>query len=49
MSAAAGAEQDLDYYLRLFLQCIGDPAVISNILSGAISRNSDRLKDPDLW
>jgi len=49
LSSAAASEQDLDYYLELFLTCIRDKKVIGNILSGAISRNSDRLSDPDFW
>ncbi|HYT87689.1 MAG TPA: hypothetical protein VEL76_03120 [Gemmataceae bacterium] len=49
LSTAAGSEQDLDYYLQLFLKCITDTRVIGNIVSGAIARHSDQLSDPDLW
>jgi hypothetical protein len=49
LSAAAESEQDLDYYLELFLRCISDTRVIDNIWSGEISRGSDRLSDPDMW
>jgi hypothetical protein len=33
----------------LFLKCISDKKVIANIVSGAISRHSEQLVDPDLW
>jgi hypothetical protein len=49
LSSAATADQDLAYYVELFLECIGDKKVIGNIVSGAISRHSDQLSDPDLW
>jgi len=49
MSSTATADQDLDYYVELFLNCIRDKHVINNIVSGAISRNSDQLADPDFW
>jgi hypothetical protein len=48
-SAAAESAQDLDYCLQLFLKCACDTNVIDSIRSGAISRDSDRLSDPDLW
>ncbi len=47
--SSVAAEQDLDYHVELFLTCIRDKKVIGNILSGAISRNSDQLSDPDFW
>jgi hypothetical protein len=49
LSSAATAEQDLDYYVELFLKCISDKKVIANIVSGAISKHSEQLVDPDLW
>jgi hypothetical protein len=49
LSAAAETEQDLDYYLQLFMKCIGNATMIENIMSGAVSRNSEDLADPDLW
>jgi hypothetical protein len=49
LSSATSSEQDLDYYVALFLECVRDKRVIDAIMSGAISRSSDRLSDPDLW
>jgi hypothetical protein len=49
LSSTATADQDLRYYVDLFLQCISDKKVIDNIVSGAISRHSDDLSDPDFW
>jgi hypothetical protein len=49
LSSAASNEQDLDYYIALFLACVRDKRVIDAIMSGAVGRSSDRLSDPDLW
>jgi hypothetical protein len=49
LSSSASGEQDLAYCVELFLRCISDKRVIGNIVSGAISRNADRLSDPDNW
>jgi hypothetical protein len=49
LSSTASSEQDLDYYVQLFLKCIGDKRVIRNIASGAIGEHSAQLSDPDLW
>ncbi|HWG44620.1 MAG TPA: hypothetical protein VN688_17720 [Gemmataceae bacterium] len=49
LSSAAASEQDLDYHVELFLECIRDKSVIDNITSGAISKSSDRLSASDLW
>ncbi len=49
LSSTATSEQDLDYYIQLFLKCMSDKRVIDNIASGAISEHSARLSDPDLW
>jgi hypothetical protein len=49
LSSTATSEQDLDYYVELFLKCIGDKRVIGAIASGAISKNSSQVSDPDLW
>lgn len=49
LSSTAAAEQDLNYYVELFLNCMSDKRVIDNIVSGAISRHSDQLSDPDYW
>ena len=49
LSATATGEQDLGYCVELFLKCIGDARVIESIASGAISKNSAQLSDPDLW
>jgi hypothetical protein len=49
LSATATDEQDLDYHVGLFLDCIADQRVIDSIASGTISKNSAQLSDPDLW
>jgi hypothetical protein len=49
LSSTAASEQDLDYYVQLFLKCTRDKSVIHNIASGAISEHSTQLSDPDLW
>jgi hypothetical protein len=49
LSSTATSDQDLDYYVQLFLKCIRDKRVIDNIASGAISEHSIQLSDPDLW
>jgi hypothetical protein len=49
LSSTATNEQDLDYYVQLFLKCIQDKRVIDNIASGAISEHSAQLSDSDLW
>jgi hypothetical protein len=49
LSSTAASEQDLNYYVQLFLECISDKSVIRNIASGAISEHSTQLSDPDLW
>lgn len=48
-SNAAAAEQDLNYYVELFLHAVQDQRVIEGILSGSISRHSKLLSDPDFW
>jgi len=48
-SDQATAEQDLDYYVDLFLRSLQDKRVIDGILSGSISRRSRQLLDPDFW
>ena len=49
LSNAAAAEQDLDYYVELFLRAVQDQRVIEGILSGSISKHSKLLSDPDFW
>jgi hypothetical protein len=49
LSAQSATEQDLLYYVELFLRSIADKRVIERILSGEISRNDNRLSDPDYW
>jgi hypothetical protein len=49
LSEAAAAEQDLNYYVELFLGSLEDRRVIDGILSGSISKHSRELADPDLW
>jgi hypothetical protein len=48
-SETAAAEQDLHYYVELFLRGVQDKQVIDGIVSGAISRHSKQLVDPDFW
>jgi hypothetical protein len=49
LSSSATSAQDLDYAVELFLKCIEEKEVVAHIVSGAISRNSAQLVDPDLW
>jgi hypothetical protein len=49
LSSSAANEQNLDYYVELFLRCISDKRVIANIASGTINKHSAQLSDPDLW
>jgi hypothetical protein len=49
LSGQAATEQDLHYYVELFLRSIADKRVIEGILSGEISSHDDRLADPDYW
>jgi hypothetical protein len=49
LSDHAEAEQDLNYFVELFLRCLHDRRMIDGIMSGAISRHSKQLADPDFW
>jgi hypothetical protein len=49
ISEHAAAEQDLNYYVELFLHALQDNCVIDGILNGSISRHSRQLTDPDYW
>lgn len=49
LSDAAAAEQDLNYYVELFLRSVQDKQVIDGIMDGSISRHSQQLSDPDFW
>jgi hypothetical protein len=49
LSEAAAAEQDLAYYVELFLRGVEDPQVREAISNGSISRDSKELTDLDLW
>lgn len=49
LSENAAAEQDLNYYVELFLRSVQDKRVIDGIVSGSISRHSKQLSDPDFW
>lgn len=49
LSNKAAAEQDLNYFVELFLRSMADRQVIENIVSGEISRHKARLADPDYW
>jgi hypothetical protein len=50
LSKAAEEEQDLNYFVELFLRTVEDHRVIENIVSGEISRHSDKIAaDPDYW
>src|SRR5438552_8898155 len=40
LAGNAAAEQDLNYYLELFLRSLNDKRVIDGIVSGSISRHS---------
>jgi hypothetical protein len=49
LSEAAAAEQDLNYYVELFLRCAQDKRVVDGIMNGSISRESRQLTDVNLW
>jgi hypothetical protein len=49
LSGAAAAEQDLNYYVELFLRSVQDKRAINGIVDGSISRHSKQLSDPDFW
>jgi hypothetical protein len=49
LSNAAAAEQDLNYYVELFLRAVEDQRVIDDIVNGAISRHAKQLPDPNYW
>jgi len=49
LSDRAAAEQDLNYYVELFLRSVKDKRVIDGIVSGSISKESKQLTDLDLW
>jgi len=49
MSSETSCEQDLDYFLELFLRCIQPEGVIERIASGEIKRRAEQLADPDYW
>ncbi len=49
LSETAAVAQDLNYYVVLFLRSVQDKKVIEGIVSGSISRHSQRLADPDFW
>ncbi len=49
LSAGAAENQDLCYYVELFLRAVEDKRVIDGIMTGAISRRSKELSDPDFW
>jgi hypothetical protein len=49
MSAQSGCEQDLGYFLELFLRCVRQEGVIERIAGGEIKRREDQLADPDYW
>lgn len=49
LSDQAAAEQDLNYYVELFLRGVQDKRVIDGIVSGSIRKHATRLSDPDFW
>jgi len=49
LSNSAATEQDLNYYVALFLRGVQDKRTIAGIVSGSISRDSKQLTDLDLW
>lgn len=48
LSDEASCEQDLLFFLNLFLLCL-DRCTIESITSGEISKGSRQLSDPDFW
>ncbi len=49
LSGTAAVEQDLHYFVELFLCSMQDKRVIDGIVSGSISRHSKQLTDLDYW
>lgn len=49
LSDAAAVEQDLNYYVELFIRAVQDQRVIDGIVDGSISRHNKQLSDPDYW
>jgi hypothetical protein len=49
MSIQSSYEQDLGYFLELFLRCIKQEGMIESIASGEIKRREAQLADPDYW
>jgi hypothetical protein len=49
LSGTAAAEQDLNYYVELFLRCAQDKRIVDGILNGSISMHSKQLTDLNLW
>jgi hypothetical protein len=48
-SETSASEQDLTYFVELFLRSMQDKQVIDGIVSGSISRHSKQLADVDYW
>ena len=49
LSETSAQYQDLEYYVDLFAMSMQDKRTINSILSGAMSRYSRRLSDPNTW
>ncbi len=48
-SETSASEQDLTYFVELFLRSMQDKRVIDRIVSGSISRHTKQLEDVDYW
>jgi hypothetical protein len=49
LSNQSAADQDLNYYVELFLRSFQDKRVIDGVVSGSIARRNRELADPDFW
>ncbi len=49
LSETTAAEQDLNYYVELFMRCVQQKRVLDGIVNGSISRASHELTDVNLW
>lgn len=49
LSENSASEQDLNYFVELFLRSLEDKRVIEAIASGSIAKHSKQLSNPDFW
>jgi hypothetical protein len=49
LSDNAATEQDINYFVELFLRCVEDKQIFESIMNGSISRDSKHLTDINTW